>query len=215
MELIDKDVLIKNKKKFYFNSIAIIIIISLFIFLPELYFTAMIASMILILINKKFSKISLHDMLDDIEWDIIFFLIALYVIVGAILEAGFGEIFTQIQFETINPILLYFILLITISLMSAFVANTPTTLIFIPVIEALINAGLSPIILLTIFIFGIHLGGNIVPQGAAAHITTLNIAERSGVNDLNYRRLLKIGLILTTVHLVLILGYIYFLLLFN
>jgi Na+/H+ antiporter NhaD/arsenite permease-like protein len=215
MELIDKDVLIKNKKKFYFNSIAIIIIISLFILLPELYLTAMIASMILILINKKFSKISLHDMLDDIEWDIIFFLIALYIIVGAILEAGFGEIFTQIQFETINPILLYFILLITISLMSAFVANTPTTLIFIPVIEALINAGLSPIILLTIFIFGIHLGGNIVPQGAAAHITTLNIAERSGVNDLNYRRLLKIGLILTTVHLVLILGYIYFLLLFN
>ncbi len=41
--------------------------------------------------------------------------------------------------ETINPLFLYFILLITISLMSAFVANTPTTLIFIPIIEALIN----------------------------------------------------------------------------
>ncbi|GAG57028.1 unnamed protein product, partial [marine sediment metagenome] len=29
------------------------------------------------------------------------------------------------------------------------------------------NTGFSPVILFTIFIFGIHLGGNMVPQGAA------------------------------------------------
>lgn len=209
LDLIDKDVIIKNWKMFYFNSVAIAIIIALFLILPQLYLTAMISSLILVLINKKFNEESLNEMLKDIEWDIIFFLISLYVIVGSLLEAGFGEIFAQIPFENINPILLYFLLLIIISLMSAFVANTPTTLIFIPIIEALINAGLSPGILFILFVFGIHLGGNLVPQGAAAHITTLNIAKESGVSDLSYRRLLKIGFLLTLVHLLFILGFIY------
>ena len=108
---------------------------------------------------------------------------------------------------------LYLILLITISLMSAFIANTPTTLIFIPIIEALINAGFSPVVLFIIFIFGIHLGGNLVPQGAVAHITTLNIAERSGVSNLNYKRLLKIGFPLTIIQLLIILGFVYILVL--
>ncbi|MHA1350297.1 MAG: SLC13 family permease [Promethearchaeota archaeon] len=215
LELINNDVLIKNKKMFYFNSVAIVIIVFLFIILPEIYLTAAISSLILILINRKFTKISLHKMLKDIEWDIIFFLISLYVIVGSILESGFGEIFNQIPFETINPLFLYFILLITISLMSAFVANTPTTLIFIPIIEELINTGFSPVILFTIFIFGIHLGGNLVPQGAAAHVTTLNIAERSGVSNLNYKRLLKIGFTLTIIQLLIILGFVYILVLLN
>ncbi len=213
LELINKDVLIKNKKMFHFNSVAIVIIVLLFLILPELYLTAAISSLILILINKKFIKLSLHKMLKDIEWDVIFFLISLYIIVGSILESGFGEIFNQIPFETINPLFLYLILLITISLMSAFIANTPTTLIFIPIIEALINAGFSPVVLLIIFIFGIHLGGNLVPQGAVAHITTLNIAERSGVSNLNYKRLLKIGFPLTIIQLLIILGFVYILVL--
>ena len=213
LELINKDVLIKNKKMFHFNSVAIVIIVLLFLILPELYLTAAISSLILILINKKFTNLSLHKMLKDIDWDIIFFLISLYIIVGSILESGFGEIFNQIPFETINPLFLYLILLITISLMSAFIANTPTTLIFIPIIEALINAGFSPVVLFIIFIFGIHLGGNLVPQGAIAHITTLNIAERSGVSNLNYKRLLKIGFPLTIIQLLIILGFVYILVL--
>jgi len=55
----------------------------------------------------------------------------------------------------------------------------------------------------------------LVPQGAAAHVTTLNIAERSGVSNLNYKRLLKIGFTLTIIQLLIILGFVYILVLLN
>ncbi|MFX1259567.1 MAG: SLC13 family permease, partial [Promethearchaeota archaeon] len=44
MDLIDTDVMVKNKKMFYVNSIAIIITIILFVILPLLYLTAAISA---------------------------------------------------------------------------------------------------------------------------------------------------------------------------
>ncbi|MHA1328374.1 MAG: SLC13 family permease [Promethearchaeota archaeon] len=132
LELIDADVMIKNKKMFYINSFAIIIIILLFAVLPILYLTAIISALILVLVNKKFTKKTMGELLKDIEWEIIFFFISLYVVIGCLLEAGFRDLFTEIPFQLLSPVLLAFIILILISLISGFVANTPTALIFIP-----------------------------------------------------------------------------------
>ena len=79
LELIDADIMIKNKAMFYFNSVAIIITIVLFVILPWLYLTAAISALIMVLVNRKYTKTKMSDMLRDIEWEIIFFFIALYV----------------------------------------------------------------------------------------------------------------------------------------
>lgn len=204
IDLIDTDIMVKNKKMFYFNSIAILITIILFGILPILYLTAAISALILVLVNKNYTKKSMSDLLRDIEWEIIFFFISLYVVVGCLIEAGFAEIFSKIPFETINPFLLSFLLLIIISLISGFVANTPTALIFIPIIETLIDPnihGFSPVPILFAFIIGINLGGNFIPQGAAADMMTLKIARDSGVDNLNYKRLLKMGALFAFIHI--------------
>ncbi len=202
LELVDADIMIKNKKYFYFNSIAIIITISLFAILPLLYLTAIIAALILVIVNKRFIKKPMGELLRDIEWEIIFFFISLYVIVGSLIEAGFAEIFASLPFQLINPILLSFILLITISLISGFVANTPTALIFIPIIGTLIESFNFPYIpLLFSLIVAVNLGGNFIPQGAAADMMTLKVARDSGVENLNYKRLLKMGAVFASIHL--------------
>ncbi|MFX0019999.1 MAG: SLC13 family permease [Promethearchaeota archaeon] len=203
LELVDADIMIKNKKYFYFNSIAIIITITLFAILPLLYLTAIVAALILVLVNKRFTKKPMGELLRDIEWEIIFFFISLYVIVGSLIEAGFAEIFANLPFQFINPILLSFILLIAISLISGFVANTPTALIFIPIIDTLItfDPPFPYIPLLFSLIVAINLGGNFIPQGAAADMMTLKVARDSGVENLNYKRLLKMGALFATIHL--------------
>ncbi|MHA1195428.1 MAG: SLC13 family permease [Promethearchaeota archaeon] len=204
LELIDADVMIKNKKMFYINSFAIIIIILLFAVLPILYLTAIISALILVLVNKKFTKKTMGELLKDIEWEIIFFFISLYVVIGCLLEAGFRDLFTEIPFQLLSPVLLAFIILILISLISGFVANTPTALIFIPIISTLINDfGFPSSPLLFTFIIGINLGGNIIPQGAACDMMTLKIAQDSGVENLTYKRLLKTGAIFATIHVIL------------
>jgi Na+/H+ antiporter NhaD/arsenite permease-like protein len=212
IDLIDADVMIKNKKMFYFNSIAIIITIVLFVILPLLYLTALISAMILVLVNHRYTNKQMRDVFRDIEWEIIFFFISLYIVIGCLLEAGFRDIFTQIAFQQFNPLFLGLIILIVISLISGFVANTPTALIFIPIIDTLIlTFGFSPIPLLFAFIIGINLGGNIIPQGAACDVMTLKIAEDSGVENLNYKRLFKVGALFALIHIAFSILYVYLL----
>jgi len=79
--------------------------------------------------------------------------------------------------------------------------------------DSLMRIGLPPVPLLFVFLFGIHIGGNIVPQGAAAHIATLKIAENSGVENLDYRRLLIIGFSMTVIHILCSIGFLFIIIL--
>lgn len=215
MDLIDADIMIKNKKMFYINSIAIITTIALFIVLPLLYLTAAVASLVMVLINKKYTKTKMADMLKDVEWEIIFFFISLYVVVGCMLEVGFREIFEAIPFENFSAFFLCIIILIIISAASGLVANTPTALIFIPIINTLIDKGFPAIPLLFALIIGINLGGNFLPQGAACDMMTLKIAEDNGVENMNKTRLLKVGAPFAMIHLIASVGFIFVILIEN
>jgi Na+/H+ antiporter NhaD/arsenite permease-like protein len=55
--------------------------------------------------------------------------------------------------------------------------------------------------LLFAFIIAINLGGNIIPQGAACDMMTLKIARDSGVDNLNYKRLLTTGATFALIHI--------------
>jgi len=213
LELIDSDVMISNKKLFYINSIGIIITIILFAILPLIYLTAAISAFILILINKKYTKKNTSDLLKDVEWEIIFFFISLYVVIGCLTAAGFEELFTGIPFDVLSPFMLSLVILIIVSLISGFVANTPTALIFIPIIEFL-QGSFPSIPLLYSFIIGINLGGNLIPQGAACDMMTLKIAQKYDVENMNFKRLLKVGATFAIIHIILSIGYLFLLSLF-
>jgi len=207
LDLIDTDIMIKNKKMFYFNGIAIILTIILFGILPLLYLTAVISALILVLANRSYTKKPMSEILKDIEWEILFFFISLYVVVGCLIKAGFGELFELIPFEVLNPFVLAFLILIIISFISGVVANTPTALVFIPIIGLLMDPvsnggfGFSSVPLLFSLVIGINLGGNFLPSGAACDMMTLKIARDSGVENFNYKRLLKMGAIFAFLHI--------------
>ncbi|MDX1797637.1 MAG: SLC13 family permease [Candidatus Lokiarchaeia archaeon] len=202
IDLIDTDIMVKNKKMFYFNSIAIIITIILFAVLPLLYLTAAVSALILVIVNKSYTKKPMRELLRDIEWEIIFFFISLYVVIECMLQAGFADLIVLIPFGAINPLLVSFIILILISVISGLVANTPTALIFIPIINTLIvSEPTLSVPFLFSFIIGINLGGNFIPQGAACDMMTLKIARDSGVENMSYKRLLKMGALFACIHL--------------
>jgi Na+/H+ antiporter NhaD/arsenite permease-like protein len=214
LDLIDAKGMIKNRTMFYFNSIAILTTIILFAILPYLYLTAAFSAIFLVLVNKKYTEKAMADLLRDIEWEIIFFFISLYVVIGCLIEAGFKELFDDIPFEQFNPFLLALIILVVVSLISGVVANTPTALIFIPIVDLLIvEHGFAPIPLIFALIIGVNLGGNLIPQGAACDMMTLKIAQKNDVENLNFKILLKYGAIFASIHIALSIGYLYFLVL--
>ncbi len=113
----------------------------------------------------------------------------------------------MIPFTAVDPILIALIILIAVSLISGFVANTPTALVFIPIIETLTKEGFPSLPIYFAFIIGINLGGNLIPQGAACDVMTLKIAQDAGVENFNYKRLLKVGATFAIIHIILSLGY--------
>jgi Na+/H+ antiporter NhaD/arsenite permease-like protein len=215
LELVDSDVMISNKKLFYINGIGIIITIILFAILPVLYLTAAISAFILVLINKKFTKKKTIDLFRDVEWEIIFFFISLYVVIGCLLETGFEDLFKGIPFQLLSPFMVSLVILLIVSLVSGFVANTPTALIFIPIVSLLKDTFFFPEIpLLYSFIIAINIGGNLIPQGAACDMMTLKIAQNYEVENLNFKRLLKVGASFAIIHITLSIGYLFILNLF-
>ena len=213
MELIDTDVMVTNKKMFYINSVTIIITIILFAILPLLYLTAAISALVLVLINRKFTKKDMGGLLKDIEWEIIFFFIALYIVIGCLIEAGFQDVIAMFPFERFNVFLLCLLILLIVSLLSGIVANTPTALIFIPIIKTLILLGFPPVPLIFALIIGVNLGGNFVPQGAACDMMTLKIAQDKGVENFSYKRLLRTGASFALIHLGVSIGFLFILVL--
>ena len=214
LDLIDAKTMIQNRKMFYFNSIAILITIALFAILPYLYLTAAFSAFLLVMANKKYTKKSMSDILKDIEWEIIFFFISLYVIIGCLLEAGFKDLFSGIPFQQFNPFVLALIILVSVSLVSGVVANTPTALIFIPIVDFLIvDYGFPSVPLLFALIIGVNIGGNLIPQGAACDMMTLKIAQNNDVENLNFKILLKYGAMFAFIHIILSIGYLFILVL--
>lgn len=219
LDLVDAKVMISDKRMFYFNSIAIIVTIVLFVILPFLYLTAAFSAFLLVLINKKFTNKKMSEFLKDIEWEIIFFFISLYVVVGCLEVAGFDELFKGIPFETLNPFLVSLIILVLVSFVSGFVANTPTALVFIPIVNLLVapipdGFGFPSIPLYYSLIIAVNLGGNLIPQGAACDVMTLKIAQNNDVPNLNFKRLLKVGATFAIIHIILSIGYLFLLSLF-
>ncbi|MFX1315033.1 MAG: SLC13 family permease [Promethearchaeota archaeon] len=215
LDLVDAKIMITNKKMFYFNSIAILITISLFAILPLLYLTAAFSALLLVLINKKFTKKKMGEFLKDIEWEIIFFFISLYVVVGCLIEAGFENLFKDIAFQELGDFLICLFILVLVSFVSGFVANTPTALVFIPIVNLLIeDFGVPSIPLYYALIIAVNIGGNLIPQGAACDVMTLKIAQNNAVENLDFKRLLKVGATFAIIHIILAIGYLFILFLF-
>ncbi|MBN2156685.1 MAG: hypothetical protein JW776_11650 [Candidatus Lokiarchaeota archaeon] len=207
-----------DNKTFYLNLGALVLFIVLLVFIPDLYLPAFIALIIFVLINpvqtRKKDKIlpSLSHYLKSVDFKLVFFFICLFVLVH-LMEANGTIQFLEMFLENIGQSHVFItslIILFSTSILSAFLDNAPVTIMFIPIINILLGhlavvENSSPIIFA--FILGINLGGNFLPQGSAADLMTLEIAREYCVDDLNYKKLFKIGGLFACLHIILGIAY--------
>lgn len=206
-----------NPKVFYRNLIALFFFFILLMVIPDILFVGLLGMLIFVFINprrgeagKKKPDISYY--FTKVDYKLPFFFISLFVLIFCFEEVGLIDIIADFV-VTITPdnlFLLCVIVLILTSVLSGFLDNIPVTVLFIPIINVLIDPlglGFSQIPLLIAFILGINLGGNFLPQGSAADMMTLELSNKYCVDDLNYRRLLKIGGLFALLHIMLGIGY--------
>ncbi len=207
LEYLDPRIAIQNKKHF---SMTIIIILATFVIMvlgvsPAL--VALISAAILLLIHYKKSNFS--DIKSDIEWKIIITFAIMFILSNSLAGFGFSDLISAGLISSLNNNI-YLAVLITLcisSLLSAFLAGTPVTIILLPIISAIIGEGFFPNPIIIAFIGGVNMAGNFLPQGSACDMLTLSLAKKYEVVNLDYRRLLKTGSLFAMMHFFIIMGY--------
>jgi Na+/H+ antiporter NhaD/arsenite permease-like protein len=198
LEIMTTEILFTNsgeRRKFLTTFVIFFATIVCFFLLPHMEVVSLVGAILLSLANRK----EMEECFKKVDWKIIFFLISMFLIIGTMRLAGFfefigngiGGIFSN------NIFLDAVIILLITSFFSAFIDNTPVALMIIPILLHLFE--INPVIathstpILFAFIAAANLGGNLLPQGAAGDLMTLNQAKKHNVTDFNYRSLTKVG----------------------
>lgn len=124
---------------------------------------------------------SIQETLKRVQWDVLVFFGALFVIIGGMQSAGVFDGFTSLatQIKDLPPVVLGLIILWTVALLSMVVDNVPITIALIPVIQGLGAAGIPTGALWWALVFGAGFGGNGTIIGSTANIVVASLSEKT------------------------------------
>lgn len=156
------------------------------------------------------------DFLKHVDFHTLFFLIAIFMLVGALSYSGFidsvARFFIRMteKFKT-NPVFAgYFLIVLVSMIISAFVDNIPYTMAMLPVARSMAESlGASPYLFTFGLLLGTTIGGNITPIGSLSNVTILGVLRRNGYRH-DFWTFARIGLPFTLIALLGSAGFIYF-----
>jgi Na+/H+ antiporter NhaD/arsenite permease-like protein len=125
----------------------------------------------------------IRAMVEEFDWETLWFLIGIFVVIGAVEQVGLLKDFaTWLAGTGLRSPTAYLAILTWISvLISAFVDNVPYTILMIPVCTYLAQSlGTSPWPLYFGMLVGTGIGGNITPVGATANVLACGMLEKRG-----------------------------------
>ena len=125
---------------------------------------------------KDMSKI-----LEHVEWSVLVFFAALFVMVGGLDAAGVLAMVaeTVVQVSDFNPILLGVAMIWVVAGLSAVVDNIPITIALIPVIQGMAASGFDVDPLWWALVFGAGFGGNGTIIGSTANVVVVSLSEKT------------------------------------
>lgn len=154
----------------------------------------MLIGMIYSAIRKKsFSAVT--DMLKEIDYETVFLLFGLFIVIGGITEMGvineIAALFTKLGSDSL--FIIYSVVVWASVILSAFIDNIPYVATMLPVVTQIANGmDVDPSLLYFGLLCGATLGGNLTPIGASANIAGIGILRKEGY-EVKKSDFLKIG----------------------
>lgn len=123
----------------------------------------------------------IHDVLKKVEWSVLIFFGALFVMVGGLEHAGVLEMIVELfeQSSNVSPVLFGVLIIWVVAVLSAVVDNVPITIALIPVIKGLGETGMDTGPLWWALAFGAGFGGNGTIIGSSANIIVATLSEKT------------------------------------
>jgi len=123
----------------------------------------------------------IHETLRKVEWSVLVFFGALFVMVGGLEKAGVLESVVGLfrGEESIHPVLFGVIIIWAVAILSAVVDNIPITIALIPIIKGVGETGIDIAPLWWALAFGAGFGGNGTIIGSTANIIVVTLSEKT------------------------------------
>lgn len=147
------------------------------------------------------SRATPEEFLAEIEWTTLAFFMALFVLVGALVEVGVIGQLGRVAADAMgdHELLAATVLLFGSAIVGGFVDNIPYTAATVPIVDNLVTASPNPgsgSPLWWAFVFGADLGGNTTAVAAGANVVVLGIAARAG-QPISFWQFTRYGLVVT------------------
>jgi Na+/H+ antiporter NhaD/arsenite permease-like protein len=155
---------------------------------------ALVGAVVLMLVGR----VSVEEILRDIEWPTLFFFVGLFILVDGIVQVGIVEGAARAFIDltggdqTVTTIGLLWLSAIA----SGIIDNIPYTATMIPVVQQLGAGGMEIEPLWWALALGACLGGNATIVGASANVVVANLSGRAGF-PISFRTFLPFGLLIT------------------
>lgn len=202
LDLLDASVVIENKRKFYVASFGML---GMFICL----FAIPIAPDFLIVLIFGFGMVlgtrrKMNRLFGEISWDLIFFIITLFILIGVLNELGFMKVIGDgvAALSGGNIVVASIYIFIFSAMISAPIVNAPIILFFLPLIQVLEVGGIALPPLAVALILGTNIGSTFLPQGAPAEMVALEITKKFDIPNMSFRRLFRTGVSFTSLHFI-------------
>jgi Na+/H+ antiporter NhaD/arsenite permease-like protein len=123
----------------------------------------------------------INEVLKRVEWSVLIFFAALFVMVGGLESAGVLESIVGLfrSATSVQPVLFGVLLIWIVAALSAVVDNVPITIALIPVIQGFGETGMDTTPLWWALAFGAGFGGNGTIIGSTANIIVASLSERT------------------------------------
>lgn len=162
--------------------------------------TAMVLALIGVVWHHFYARWqSLASLVKSLDWQTTFFLIGLFVLVGAIRLDGWMDYLSSWIVNNVSGelwVMYLFIILVSL-VISAFVDNVPYLIAMIPVVQHIADAReFSLPVLVFALLVGSCLGGNITPIGASANIVAVSLLGKKG-HKVSYSEFVSVGSVFT------------------
>ena len=154
-----------------------------------------IAGIVWYVLSQKKSGEEVRTLIKELDWETIFFLCGIFVVVGAISETGLLKEFAAFLADVTGGNKLFgFVLILLVSIfISGFVDNVPYIIVMLPVAADLaLSLGIHKELYMFALLIGSCLGGNLTPFGASANVVAMGILKKEGY-PLSFKGWLKIG----------------------
>jgi Na+/H+ antiporter NhaD/arsenite permease-like protein len=126
---------------------------------------------------------SVRATVKGLDWDTTVFLVAIFIIVDSLTEAGWTDAMAKWLAGHVgkNVFLGYTLLVFIAVVVSAFVDNVPFLVAMLPVAKKLaLEVGVPPELFMFGLLIGASLGGNLTPVGASANIVATGLVRKEG-----------------------------------